>query len=71
MNTGTVETWAGEIADIGLIYPFGGSEALLCVVGLVLWLVWFVVQGRMENREYREEIEKYAKSAERSSDAPE
>lgn len=53
----TIDTWAGTIADIGPLYPFVGSEFLLCMIGVILWIAWFVVQGRMENREYAEEIE--------------
>jgi ABC-type transporter Mla subunit MlaD len=50
-----VESWGGEIAEIGAIYPFGG-EVILVLLGVVLWIAWFVVQGRMENREYEEEM---------------
>jgi len=50
-----IESWAGDIADIGAIYPLGG-EAIMVVIGVVLWIAWFVIQARMENREYEEEI---------------
>ena len=56
MATGNVETWTGAITDIGAIYPFVGSEMALVVIGVVLWIVWFVLQARMEDREYQEEL---------------
>ena len=50
-----VETWAGDIASIGAIYPFD-LEVVLFILGLILWIAWFIVQKRMEDREYREEM---------------
>jgi len=50
-----IESWAGEISEIGAIYPMGG-EAILVLIGVVFWIAWFVLQGRMESREYEEEI---------------
>jgi hypothetical protein len=50
-----IESWGGEIAEIGAIYPLGG-EAILVFIGVVLWIAWFFLQGRMENREYEEEM---------------
>lgn len=64
MLTGSIETWAGEITEIGAIYPFIGSEVVLVVIGVVLWVLWFVMQARMEDQEYREEMKQ-------SGDSPE
>ena len=64
----TIESWAGNIAEIGPIYPFVGSEFLLCAIGFALWIVWFVLQGRMESREYAREIERQENSAQTSND---
>ena len=57
MATGNVETWTGAITDIGAIYPFVGSEMALVVIGVALWIAWFVLQARMEDREYQDELE--------------
>ena len=57
MATGNVETWTGAITDIGAIYPFVGSEMALFVIGVALWIAWFVLQARMEDREYQDELE--------------
>jgi hypothetical protein len=59
MSTGSFENWAGTITDIGPIYPFVGSEGLLWVIGLALWIAWHVVQTKRETRAYEEEIKKY------------
>ena len=61
MSTGMVESWAGKMTDIGPIYPFVGSEMLLWLVGMALWIVWHVWQVRNENQEYADEVEKYGK----------
>ncbi len=42
MSTGSFENWAGDIADIGPIYPFVGSEFLLWIIGLALWIIWHI-----------------------------
>lgn len=55
----TVESWGGTIADIGPIYPMVGSEGLLVIIGVVLWIVWHVVQAKRENRDYEDQIRKY------------
>ena len=49
------ENWAGDISVIGAIYP-SNSEFALVLIGLFLWIAWFLVQARMENRQYEEEI---------------
>ena len=50
MSTGNFENWAGNIADIGPIYPFVGSEWLLVLIGVVYWIVWHVRQIGSENQ---------------------
>ena len=55
----TVESWGGTITDIGPIYPMVGTEGLLVVIGVALWIVWHVIQAKRENRDYEEQIRKY------------
>ena len=55
----TIESWGGTIADIGPIYPMVGAEGLLVVIGVVLWIVWHVIQAKRENRDYEDQIRKY------------
>ena len=59
MSTGDFENWAGNIADIGPIYPFVGTEFVLFIVGVVSWLVWHVVQTRRETKEWEEDLKKF------------
>lgn len=59
VDTGLVHSWAGHIADIGPIYPFVGTEVFWFILGLVLWIVWHVVQSRAETRAYEEEIKRF------------
>ncbi|MFQ5971814.1 MAG: hypothetical protein ACE5Q3_05740 [Alphaproteobacteria bacterium] len=59
----TIESWGGNIAEIGPIYPsFGLMEVLLWLVGLALWILWHIWQGRNESREYAREIEEYGEA---------
>ena len=50
MSTGSFENWAGNIADIGPIYPFVGAEWLFVLIGVVYWIVWHVRQIGEENQ---------------------
>lgn len=55
MTTGSFENWSGEIADIGAIYPFEGTETLMWIVGLVLWVAWHYMQLIAENKQLAEQ----------------
>ena len=58
MSTG-IESWTGSMMNFGPIYPFVGSETVLWIVGLVLWIAWHVWQGRLESKVYAEGEEKF------------
>ena len=57
MRTGHIENWSGNMIDIGPLYPFVGSEFLLWIIALVIWLAWHYWQGRIEKKEYDDDIE--------------
>jgi len=59
MSTGNFENWAGEISEIGTIYPFVGSEFVLWLIGMGLFILWLVIQFRTENKQYEDERKKY------------
>ena len=59
MSTTPIDTWAVDLADVTLIYPWVGSEVIMAVVAVVLWLAWHVWQVRNENATYEEELKKY------------
>ena len=54
MSTGTFENWAGNISDIGVIYPFEGGEAVMVIACVVFWLVWHVLQMKNEQAHLEE-----------------
>lgn len=58
MSTTKVETWVQELADIGPIYPFVGSEVLLVVLLFVGWIGWHIWQIRHEREEEKRTLEK-------------
>ena len=52
MSTTAVETWTGaDLSQIGPIYPMVGSEVLLFVLGMAFWLIFHVLQARIEKSE--------------------
>ena len=48
--------WGGTMTDIGPLYPMVGSETILVVIGLVIWIGWHIWQFRMENSNYRDDL---------------
>lgn len=60
MSTGNFESWAGTISEIGPIYPFVGSEGLLAIAGVVFWLWWHIRQVKIEEKEFEEDMKRYA-----------
>lgn len=51
MSTTVVESWAVDLAELGAIYPFVGSEVLLVVLTVIAWIGWHVWQMRHEKEE--------------------
>jgi hypothetical protein len=58
-------SWAVDLANVGAIYPFQGTEVLLVLLGVIFWLSFHIVQIRQEN----EELEGKDRSAEEVADA--
>ncbi len=59
MSTTGVTTWAVDLANVGAIYPFQGSEGLLWIVGLLVWFGWHVWSIRWEKEYHRDKIAKF------------
>jgi hypothetical protein len=61
MTMASFQNWAGQISDIGPIYPMAGYEGWLFIIGLVAWIGWHILQIRAEAREYQDEIARFGK----------
>ncbi len=59
MSTGNFENWAGNITEIGPIYPFVGSEMLWFILGVVFWIGWHIIQVSRETKEWEEDLCKF------------
>ena len=57
MNTG-LTSFADPIS-IGPMYPFAGSEMLLVLILLVVWVVWQAFFTRAEGKEFDEAAQLY------------
>lgn len=62
MSTTGIDSWAVDLAEVTVIYPFQGWEVAMAVVAIALWLIWHVWQVGHETREYQAEIDKYGDS---------
>jgi hypothetical protein len=58
MSTTPMETFAVDLATLGPIYPFIGTEKVLVLVLLVVWIGFHIWQLRFEDRTYQAELHK-------------
>ncbi|NKB64550.1 MAG: hypothetical protein GKR95_21320 [Gammaproteobacteria bacterium] len=59
MSTG-IEAWK-NLSEIGPIYPFVGTEVVLVVIAVVIWLVWHAAQISAEKVHHEEVQEEFKK----------
>ena len=60
----TIESWAVDMADVGAVYPFQGTEFILVVVAYAAWIVWHVWQMGGEQRQHKDEVQRYGSAEE-------
>lgn len=56
MSTNGLTSWAVDLKDIGAIYPFQGHEYLMVFIGVVVWIVWHIIQTRQETAEINAQL---------------
>jgi len=49
-------SWTGTMTDLGPLYPGVGTEVLLVLIGVAFWVIWHIVQFRMETRNYEDDL---------------
>jgi hypothetical protein len=52
-------TWAVDLANVGPIYPWQGTELIMVIVAVAAWILWHIIQLREEKEEFAEDIAKY------------
>jgi hypothetical protein len=57
MSTNGMTSWAVDLANVGPIYPFQGSEFVMLLIGLAFWIWWHVAQLRQEATEIHHEVD--------------
>ena len=56
MSTG-LESWT-PVKEVAALSPFSGSEYVLTIIAVVLWIVFHIWQLKSENSAYDEQISK-------------
>ena len=52
MSTG-IESWSADsLPNISAMYPFVGSEVIMTIIVLVVWIGWHFWQIKFENNSY-------------------
>ncbi len=67
MSTNGMNNWAVDLADVGAVYPFQGTEFAMVILAVVFWIGWHVVQLRSEETEVDHEMHS-DESGERAKD---
>ena len=58
MSTG-IESWSADsLPNISAMYPFVGSEVIMTIIVLVVWIGWHFWQIKFENNSYDEQTSK-------------
>ncbi|MEZ5911054.1 MAG: hypothetical protein R3D84_01580 [Paracoccaceae bacterium] len=70
MSTIGYDSWAVDLAEVGAVYPFQGSEWLMVILGVAFWIGWHRIQFVREGKHLDEarkmgDPEKVAKILER------
>lgn len=60
MSTTELTSLTVDLATVGPIYPFVGTEVWLVAAGVVFWIAFHVWQIGFENRTYEEDAAKLA-----------
>ncbi len=47
MSTG-LETWTQNLNEVSELYPFVGTEMALAIAGIASWIIWHLIQIKME-----------------------
>ena len=55
MSTTGLDSWAVDLAEVGPVYPFQGSEVLMVIVGVAIWIIWHIWRVKLENRTFEED----------------
>jgi hypothetical protein len=56
MATTPMDSFAVDLATLGPVYPFVGTEIWLVLAALVIWIAFHVWQIRFEDRRFNAEL---------------
>jgi hypothetical protein len=57
MSTNGLTSWAVDLADVGAIYPFQGTEFVMYLLGVAFWIWWHIAQMRQEASEISHDMD--------------
>ena len=64
-----VTTWAVDLKDVGPVYPWQGSEVIMVIVAVALWIIWHIWQLSHESQTLKDEVKEYADTPEKLREA--
>ena len=68
MSTTGFSSWAGDLGNVGAIYPFQGWELTMTIVLVIAWLAWHRIQFKGESLEFEEMVKGHNKEDGKKSD---
>lgn len=58
-STTGIDSWAVDLAEVGPIYPFQGTETVLMLIGFGVWIAWHVLQFAAEKRQLSKKLREH------------
>ena len=59
MSTGSFDNWVGNISEIGVLYPFEGTEFIWVIATVIYVVYWQVGQIMAEQSRFRRDAKYY------------
>jgi hypothetical protein len=56
MTLAEAGSWAGNMAELNILYPGHGLEGLMTIALIVIWIGWHIWQIRMEESNYADDL---------------
>lgn len=63
-----LDSWAVDLANVGPVYPFQGTEVVMVIVAVALWIGWHIWQIRTENLEFEEDLKQVERRKKSTAD---
>ncbi|HLC09122.1 MAG TPA: hypothetical protein VJK06_07540 [Methyloceanibacter sp.] len=55
-------TWAVDLKDVGAVYPWIGTEVIMVLAAIAVWILWHILQISEEEADIADDVKRYGKA---------